>query len=61
MGGAAVVSWVKGPEVRDEATGERDMCVGPEPIEANVELLRLELGYAIFILAGEAVAAFKLM
>lgn len=47
--------------MRDEATGERDMCVGPEPIEANVELLRLELGYAMFILAGEAVAAFRLM
>lgn len=47
--------------MRDEVTGERDMCVGPEPIEANVEPLRLELGYAMFMLAGEAVAAFRLM
>ena len=57
----AVVSWVKGPVVRDEATGDRDMCAGPEPMEASVELLRLELGYAMFIEAGEPVAAFRLM
>lgn len=56
-----MLSWVKGPELRDEATGERDMWPGPEPIEARGDPLRLELGYAMFMPAGEAVAGFKLM
>lgn len=39
-----MLSWVRGPALSEEATGERDMWPGPEPMEVSGELLRLELG-----------------